>query len=99
MELDIKDFLSFLKTLDRQSFRTLHRKLLFEVNVVPSGLYYTPKSSGTPRIQQWKFIERVALRFKETESLHPGDYQDITVNASYLLTLIDFYLNHQKRTP
>lgn len=92
MELDIKEFLSFLKTLDGQPFRTLHRKLLFEVNVVPSGLYYTPKSSGTPRIQQWKFIERVALRFKETESFHPGDYQDISVNASYLLTLIDVYL-------
>jgi hypothetical protein len=96
MEMNIRDFLYFIKTLDCQSFKTLHRKLEFDVHVLTSGMCYTPVSTGKSRSQTWKFVERVAMRFSEIGSFHPGDYVGISVNASYLLTLIDYYLNHKK---
>lgn len=92
MEFNIKDFLSFVNTIRGQKFRTLYRNLEFEVNTSITGLIYTPASTGIPRNHSRKFIERVAKRFSEIESFHPGDYKDISVNASYLLTLINFYL-------
>jgi hypothetical protein len=93
MKIKYDDFRSFINTINGQSFHTLYRKVAFDVHVDQSGLKYTPASSGKPRIQKWKFIERVVLRYEETGSIQPSDYQDITANASYLLTLINHYLN------
>jgi hypothetical protein len=95
MEFDIKGFHYYIRTIDGQRFLTLHRKMEFEVNSSLSGLIYVPKSTGKPRHHPWKFIERVVKRYSEIVSLHPGDYRDISANASYLLTLIDSFLNQR----
>jgi len=96
MQIDRVNFESFIRTLDSRSFVTLHRKAPFKVNVIPSGLLYTPLSTGKPRIQEWQYIDRVVSRFAEQGSFHPGDYHDITMNASYLLTLIYDYVRLSK---
>lgn len=91
-KIDLENFRSFANTLDGQSFVTLHRKAPFNVHLLPLGLQYTPVSSGKPRIQEWKYIDQVISRFGETGSFHPRDYHDITMNASYVLTVIKKYL-------
>ena len=96
MQIDRGNFESFIRTLDGRSFATLHRKAPFKVNVIPSGLLYTPLSSGKPRIQEWRYIDRVVSRFAENGSFHPVHYHDITMNASYLLTLINDYVRPGK---
>ena len=92
VQFSIESFTAYIKTLDNQTFTTLHRKVQFLVEVVPDGLEFTPKKTGKPRLQSWKYIDRVCKRFLDTQSLHPGDYHDLTVNASYILTLISAYL-------
>lgn len=96
MQIDRGNFEFFIKQLDGRSFATIHRKVQFKVNVIPSGLMYTPVSSGKPRIQEWRYIDRVVSRFVEKSSFHPRDYQDITMNASYLLTIIKNYVHQDK---
>jgi len=95
MSVSIDGFRDYLLTQNGKVFSTLHRGTLFVLDMVPDGLVYTPKSSGKPRKQEWKYIENVIQLFNETHSFHPGDYHEITLNASYILTLLSKYLNRQ----
>jgi hypothetical protein len=63
--------------------------------VLDAGLAVTPASSGNQRVIAPRVMEQVCSEFAQTRSLKPGDYQSITFDASYLLTVIDRYL----RTP
>jgi hypothetical protein len=46
-----------------------------------------------PRIQENKYIELVIERFNKEGSWSPQDYKDITMNASYLLAVMNKYVN------
>jgi hypothetical protein len=84
---------TFAAGLDGQTLVTRFRKKRFSLSVSDRGFEYTPEHSGKPRMQEWKWIERILERYNEKPSLHPADYKDLTVNASYVLTIIRAYLD------
>jgi hypothetical protein len=57
------------------------------------GLYrdcpvFTPESSGYGQSDGRKAAEAFVARFNEIHSLRPGDYADVTRNASYFVGLL-----------
>ena len=60
----------------------------FTVGVYLDSLVFTPASSGIGQSDGRKAAERFLARFNETDSLRPGDYADISRNASYLIGVI-----------
>jgi hypothetical protein len=74
---------------DGKTLRTLCRQAEFVLHCDPDrGLQYTPRSTGKPRSQTWRQIERVLDKFERLGSWKPGDYSDISANASYLLAVM-----------
>jgi hypothetical protein len=60
----------------------------FTVGVYRDGLFFTPASSGYGQADGRKPVERFVERFNETSSMRPGDYGEVTRNASYLIGLL-----------
>jgi hypothetical protein len=89
--IPIKDFLSFVRSLEGQEIPTLAGRSRFTVRVVDNGLEFTPLSTQQPRGHSRSYVQRVLDRFRETGSLSTADYQ-FTVNASYQLALIERFL-------
>jgi hypothetical protein len=87
----LDDLKTFGAGLDGTTLVTHSRKCRFSFSVGDRGFEYTPES-GKPRMQEWKYIERILKRYNDKGSLRPVDYKDLTVNASYLLTIIRAYL-------
>jgi ribosomal protein L31 len=50
--------------------------------------FFTPESSGYGQTDGRKAAERFLARYNETRSLRPGDYADVTRNASYYVGLL-----------
>jgi hypothetical protein len=99
MQFDVRDFMRFIKSLDGETLRTLAREKEFNIRTVRRGLEYTPHSTGKARIQEDRFIQRVAERFADLRSFQPGDYHDITMNASYVIAIIRYYLDERSIHP
>jgi hypothetical protein len=51
-------------------------------------IFFTPASSGYGQSDGRKAAEKFLARCNETGSLRPGDYADITRNASYFVGLL-----------
>ncbi len=62
--------------------------LEFTVDVYRDSLVFTPASSGVGQSDGRKGAERFLARYNATGSLRPGDYTDLTRNASYLIGLL-----------
>jgi len=60
----------------------------FTVATYFDSLVFTPVSSGLGQSDGRKAAERFLARYNETGSLRPGDYSDISRNASYLVGLL-----------
>jgi hypothetical protein len=60
----------------------------FEVGVYMDCPYFTPESTGLGRSDGRKAAQRVVERYNSTRSLRPGDYADVTRNASYFIPLL-----------
>ncbi len=60
----------------------------FTVGIYRDGLFFTPASSGYGQADGRRAAERFVERFNETGSMRPGDYGDVTRNASYLIGLL-----------
>ena len=71
--------------------RARHHRFLFHVD--DKGFYYTPSSTMKQRVQDNKYIDLVLQGFNNRRSLIPSDYHDLTMNASYLLIVIEKYMN------
>src|SRR5262245_31627011 len=84
---------SFATRLDGQTLVTRFRGLKFHFHVTQDGFEYTPESTGKRRRQEFRYAERVLTRYNETRSLHPVDYNDISINASYFLAVLGSYLD------
>ena len=93
MKVDANSFLEFVRTLEGETLYTKARSVPFVVQVIGDVIYYTPLSSQRPRPHKREYTERMLERFAEINSLRPMDYHDLTVNASYTLTLLDLYLD------
>ena len=62
--------------------------LEFTVGTYRDSLVFTPASSGIGQSDGRRAAERFLARFNRTRSLRPGDYSDVTRNASYLIGLL-----------
>jgi hypothetical protein len=60
----------------------------FTVGIYRDGLFFTPASSGYGQADGRRPAERFVERYNETGSLRPGDYGQLTRNASYLIGLL-----------
>lgn len=86
--VSMADFQAQVEGLNGSRLLTAREKRAFMVHTSEKGLTFTPESSGKPRSTTWKRVERVLLRFRETGSLRPVDYVDITRHGSYILALL-----------
>jgi len=88
----------FIKRTGKRRFKTPSRGSEFFAEPTEDGIRYIPSSTGKPREHPIKYLNRIVNRFNQTGSFRPGDYVDLTVNASYTLTLISEYLKKGRKT-
>jgi hypothetical protein len=87
------DFLTFCRSLEGREITTRAGHSKFTVRALGDGLEYTPLSSNEPRKHERRFIERILDRFYKTNGdFITATYLDLTMHASYALTLIGLYL-------
>ncbi len=96
LHVSADDLLTFAPTLEGQELLTLHRKRTFTVEVEGGNLVFV-NSKGKRRPHGGKYLRAVCEAFSGTNrnSYHPGDYRDLTVNASYILAIIRRYADSQ----
>jgi hypothetical protein len=78
------ELLDLARRLEDQPISTVTGRS-FTVGVYLDSLVFTPVSSGLGQSDGRKAAERFLARYNETGSLRPGDYADVTRNASYLV--------------
>ena len=82
-----EELLDLARRLEDQPLATVTGRL-FTVGVYLDSLVFSPTSSGIGQSDGRKAAERFLARYNATGSLHPGDYADVSRNASYLIGLI-----------
>jgi hypothetical protein len=60
----------------------------FTVGIYRDCPFFTPASSGYGQSDGRKAAERFLDRYNRTGSIRPGDYADVTRNASYFIGLL-----------
>lgn len=91
MKPTCEELISFAKTILGQELKTASRQRPFTVDVADDGFVFTPATGVARGTTDRKRAEKILARFAETGSLRPGDYQGITFNASYFLSLLSAY--------
>ena len=86
--VDPDEFRKQVERLKRGVFETRVDGKPFSMRVLSSGLEFTP-SSGGARSVTWAHVEEVVAQYNTAGSLSPGDYTNLSRNASYILTLLD----------
>jgi hypothetical protein len=82
-----QELLDLARRFEDQPLTTVTGKE-FTVGTYLDSPVFTPASSGIGQSDGRKAAERFLTRYNETGSLHPGDYADVTRNASYFIGLI-----------
>lgn len=80
------ELLELARRLEDQPLTTVTGRV-FTVGVYLDSLVFTPISSGRGQSDGRKAAERALERYNATGSLRPGDYADVSRNASYLVGL------------
>jgi hypothetical protein len=76
------------RRLEGRTLETVRGKA-FTVGIARTGeIFFTPASSGYGQSDGRKAAERFLERYNETGSVRPGDYADVTRNASYFIGLL-----------
>src|SRR4051812_20341930 len=78
-----------------KTLTTRARGTTFAVEVDGRGLIFTPVSSGQGRPETARRIQSVLDEFERTKSFKAGDYQQLSMNASYILALLEAYRNQR----
>jgi hypothetical protein len=60
----------------------------FTVEIYRDSLVFTPASTGNGQSDGRRAAERFLDRYNRSGSLRPGDYADVTRNASYLVGML-----------
>jgi hypothetical protein len=60
----------------------------FTVGIALGCPFFTPASSGYGQSDGRKAAEKFLARYNQTGSLRPGDYADVTRNASYFIGML-----------
>jgi hypothetical protein len=79
-----QELLALARRREGETLETVTGKK-FTVGVYLDCPFFTPASSGRGQSDGRKAAERFLARFNEIGSLHPGDYADVTRNASYFI--------------
>ena len=82
-----EDLLALAKRFDGERLETVTGKG-FTVGLYLDCPFFTPESSGYGQSDGRKAAERFLQRYNEIGSLRPGDYADVTRNASYYVALV-----------
>jgi hypothetical protein len=82
-----EELLEIARILEGQPLTTLTGKP-FTVGVYLDCPFFTPGSTGRGQSDGRKAAERFVARYNDIRSLRPGDYADVTRNASYLVVLL-----------
>lgn len=83
--------------LEGVELTTLTKAKPFQVRAARGGIEILP-SSGSPRLVNPERLQAVCEEFGRSRSLRPSNYTAITFDASYLLVLIDRWLQKQDLT-
>ena len=94
--MNARDLRSFASKLRGEILVTLSRGVSFRVEIHGSGLAFTPLSSGVTRPETLNRLQLVIDEFERSHSYRAGDYQDFSVNASYVLALLDLFLKRPR---
>jgi hypothetical protein len=85
--LTYDELLELARRLEGQTLETVTGRQ-FKVGIYRDCPFFTPASSGYGQSDGRKAAERLVERFNETGSLRPGDYADVTRNASYYIGML-----------
>lgn len=85
--MSFDDLLALALRLDGQRLETVTGRG-FTVGLAVGCPYFTPESSGYGQSDGRKAAERFLERYNATGSLRPGDYADVTRNASYFIGML-----------
>jgi hypothetical protein len=86
-QITYAEMLALARRLEGQTLETVTGKK-FTVGIYLDCPFFTPASSGRGQSDGRKAAERFLVRYNESGSLRPGDYADITRNASYFVGLL-----------
>ena len=91
---DFASFVSFCKTLEGETMPTVGGRTQFTLSSVREDNidFYVP-ATGNVRGCTRNNLRRVFARYGARMSLRTTDYQDVTVNSSYILALIRRFLD------
>jgi len=92
IQINSGELLEFVRTKGSLSLETDKQRRRFTVRLNRDELEITVGSTGNVRTHERKWLQRVCERFSQTNSYHPTDYSELTVNASYTLAIIRAYL-------
>jgi len=81
------ELVAIARRFEGQTLETVTGKR-FKVGITPHELFFTPESSGYGQSDGRRAHERFLERYNETGSLRPGDYGQVSRNATYLIGLL-----------
>lgn len=84
----VETLLAFCHAKRGEMMTTLVRKSPFRIEVAGDYLAITPGSSQAPRLERKSSIGSLLDRLAQTQSFQMSDYQDVTFNASYVLSIV-----------
>lgn len=82
-----EELLELAGRYEGQPLKTVTGKT-FTVGTYLDTPFFTPESSGRGQSDGRKAAKAFLARYNETGSLRPGDYADVTRNASYYVGLL-----------
>ncbi|MGH2382194.1 MAG: hypothetical protein ACRDG7_13370 [Candidatus Limnocylindria bacterium] len=82
------ELLELARRCEGQTLTTVTGKE-FTVGIYGDCPFFTPASSGYGQSDGRKAGERFLERYNQTGSLRPGDYTNVTRNASYYLGMLE----------
>jgi hypothetical protein len=82
-----EDLLALARRLEGRRLRTVTGKE-FAVGIYRETPFFTPASTGRGQSDGRKAAERFLDRYNRTGSLRPGDYLEVTRNASYFIGML-----------
>jgi len=82
-----EEFLDLARRCEGRTLQTVTGKR-FTVGIYRDCPFFTPESSGYGQSDGRKAAESFLARYNETGSLRPGDYTDVTRNASYFIGML-----------
>ena len=93
--IDQQDFIRFCRSLDGTRLTTLSQGAGFRVKFGPPNIYFIPESNGVARLCPELDLHLFLDYFDKNRSWRTQDYpSDVTTNSSYLLAVLQEYLDN-----